>query len=83
MIYLQTANRLHIVYPVTSQDGRKLPDGKIMAREMAANEVQVQLLIGKLQNSDATEKSFRFFSNDVIFSFLIATLIAAAAFLAG
>ena len=83
LIYLQTANGLHIVYPVTSQDGRKLPDGKIMVREMAANEVQVQLLIENLKNSVATEKSFWFFSNDVLFSFLFAVLVAAAAFLAG
>ena len=79
LIYLQTANRLHIVYPVTSQDGRKLPDGKIMAREMAANEIQVQLLIEKLKSSAATEKSFWFFSKDVIFSFVLALFIAAVA----
>jgi hypothetical protein len=83
LIYLQTAKRLYIVYPVTSQDGKKLPDGKIMAREMAANEIQVKLLKEKLENSSATEKTFRFFSNDVIFSFLLSVLIAVLAFSAG
>ena len=82
LIYLQTAKRLYVVYPVTSQDGRKIADGKIMARETAANEIQVELLKGKLQKSGATEKVFWFFTKDVVISFVILIVIVATAFLA-
>jgi hypothetical protein len=82
-IYLQTAKKVYVLYPVTSQDGKKLPDGKIMAREMAANELQVALLKEKLENSFATEKVFGFFTKDVIFSFLFAVFCAVIALLAG
>lgn len=75
-IYLKTANWLYIVYPTTSQDGRKLPDVKIMAKEMALNEQQVAILKRKLEQSGAIEKSFWFFTNDVVISFLIFLIIA-------
>lgn len=74
-IYLQTATRTYILYPVTSQDGRKLPNANIMAKEMAANEIQVALLQEKLLHSAATEKIFWFFTSDVIISFLIAIAV--------
>ena len=81
LIYLQTAKRLYIVYPVASQDGRKIPDEKIMARETAANEIQVELLKGNLEKSGATKKAFWFFTKDVAISFLVLIIIVVTAFL--
>ncbi|WP_345951099.1 hypothetical protein ABDD95_06520 [Mucilaginibacter sp. PAMB04274] len=81
LIYLQTPGWLYIIYPVTSQDGRKFPNVKLMKTEAALNEVQVELLKSKLQTSTATEKAFWFVSKDVVISFVIFVLIAASAFL--
>ena len=81
LIYLQSGGRLWILYPVTSQDGRKFPDVKIMQRETAANEAQVELLKNKLTNAGAMEKSFWFFTTDVILSFILLVLIVTVAFL--
>ncbi|MET3980963.1 hypothetical protein ABIB62_004099 [Mucilaginibacter sp. UYP25] len=39
--YHQTGSKLHIIYPVTSQDGTKFPNVKLMNKEAAFNDIQV------------------------------------------
>ncbi|GAB2684843.1 hypothetical protein GCM10027037_02680 [Mucilaginibacter koreensis] len=82
LFYLQSGSRLWVVYPVTSQDGRKFPDAKIMERERAVNEAQEELLLTQLAASGAIEKSFWFFTKDVVISFAIFITIVIIAFTA-
>jgi len=81
LIYLATASGQYILYPATSQDGRKFPDTKIMQKEMAENQVKVDLLRQKLSESAVPEKRFLFFSWDVAFSFAVFILAIVTAFL--
>ena len=74
MIYLQTANSRYILYAATSQDGKKLPDGKLMEEETAENERQLAILKSRLESSTATEQKFRFFSYDVYLSVVVVLL---------
>ncbi|WP_374951055.1 hypothetical protein [Mucilaginibacter sp.] len=83
LMYLQCVGRQYVIYPATSQDGRKFPNIDMMKKDMALNEIQVGLLKAELEASGATEKRFWFFTKDVIFSFLLFVLITAIAFLAG
>ncbi|MCC8410999.1 hypothetical protein LJ707_18815 [Mucilaginibacter sp. UR6-1] len=82
VIYLQTPKHLYIFYPVTSQDGRKMPNVKIMKREAAENEVQVEKLKAELEASAATLKKFWFFTKEVPISFLVLVVIVAIIILA-
>ncbi len=81
LIYLQTSHGVHILYPVTSQDGRKFPDVKLMKKEMEQNQVLVDLLKSKLNESGAKEDRFWFFTWDVGISFFVVLLIVLIAFL--
>jgi hypothetical protein len=71
MIYLQSAGRLWILYPVTSEDNKKFKDAKIIKKETALNEIRVELLKNKLISSGVQEKRFWFFTLNVIISCLI------------
>jgi len=81
LIYLRTDNGVYILYPVTSQDGRKFPNVNVMHKEMAENEVLVDLLKSKLMASGAKEEQFWFFTRDVAVSVLIALIVVLIAFL--
>jgi hypothetical protein len=81
LIYLSTTSGKYIVYPATSQDGRKFPDIKIMQKEMAENQVKVDLLRQKLSESAVPERRFWFFSWDVGVSFAVFLIVTVTAFL--
>jgi hypothetical protein len=81
LIYLSTTHGLYILYPATSQDGRKFPDNEIMKKEMEENQVKVDLLRQKLSESGVQEKRFWFFSWDVGFSFALFLVVTVTAFL--
>ncbi|RFZ94805.1 hypothetical protein D0C36_04520 [Mucilaginibacter conchicola] len=82
-IYFKSAGKLWIVYPVTSQDNRKLPDVERMNKELAHNQAQVALLKEKLSESGAVQKRFWFFTKDVVIFFSLFALIIATTMLAG
>lgn len=75
MIYMQSAGSLWILYPVTSEDNKKFKDAKIIKKETALNEIQVDLLKNKLIASGIQEKRFWFFTPNIIISFLICLAI--------
>jgi len=75
MIYLQSAGRLWILYPVTSEDNKKFKDAEIIRKETALNEIQVELLKNKLITSGVKEKRFGFFTLNVVISCIICVLI--------
>lgn len=81
LIYLEAKGRLYILYPATSQDGRKFPDAEIIRKETAENQVKVALLKNKLTESGAIAKRFWFFTWDVGVSFLAFLLVILIAFL--
>jgi len=80
ILYLQGERRRYIVFPVTSQHGRKFPDGKILKRENAENRKLVEKLKIKLVESGVEERRFWFFTWDVTISFFIMILIFVIAF---
>ena len=80
LIYLHTGQGVYILYPVTSQDGRKFPNVEVMKKEMAQNQVLVDLLKDKLNESGAKEEQFWFFTWDVGISLFVALLIVLIAF---
>lgn len=80
ILYLQGESRRYIVFPVTSQHGRKFPDVKILKRENAENRKLVEKLKIKLVESGVEERRFWFFTWDVTISFLIMILIFVIAF---
>jgi hypothetical protein len=75
VIYLRSASRLWIVYPVTSQDNKKFKDAEIVRKETAYNAAQVELLKGKLMASGATEKRFWFLTKGLVISIVLLILI--------
>ena len=80
ILYLQGERRRYIVFPVTSQHGRKFPDVKILKRENAENRKLVEKLKIKLIESGVEKRRFWFFTWDVTVSFLILILIIVIAF---
>ena len=80
ILYLQGESRRYIVFPVTSQHGRKFPDVKILKRENAENRKLVEMLKIKLVASGVEERHFWFFTWDVTISFFIMILIFVIAF---
>ncbi|MDN5288095.1 MAG: hypothetical protein JWR38_4369 [Mucilaginibacter sp.] len=80
LIYLQAAaGSVWIVYPVTSQDNKKFKNTKILQKEKAYNETQMELLKTNLIASGATEKRFCFFTKNLVISLIILTLITIVA----
>jgi hypothetical protein len=81
LIYLKSAGRLWVVYPVTSQDNvRYNRNMSIEMKERAANEAQVKLLREELIASGAVEKRFWFFTKGVVLSVVVFILVVAFAF---
>jgi len=81
LMYLNTTSGKYILYPVTSQDGRKFPDIKQMNKEMSANQVLVDVLQAELHKSGIQKAGFWFFTWDVAASSAVFILVMAAAFL--
>ncbi|SDE02624.1 hypothetical protein SAMN05216464_103381 [Mucilaginibacter pineti] len=75
LIYLQSASRVWIIYPVTSQDNVKFKNLEVLKEETAYNEIQVGLLKDKLAASGATEKRFWFLTKSLVISLVILVLI--------
>ncbi len=76
LIYLQSAGRLWILYPTTSQDNQRGKDLKIINQEAIRNNKQVVLLESLLVDSGAVKKQFWFLTKGPILSFILAVLTA-------
>lgn len=80
-IYLQSANRLWILAPATSQDNSKYQDQAIVKREQAFNETQMKQLQINLLNTGAVEKKMRLFPNYLTFGFIAFLVVIISVFL--
>jgi hypothetical protein len=75
-IYLQSKDRLWILVPATSEEMKKFKNIKVLNRELAFNETQIQQLKHNLRQSGVQEKKFSLVTKYLIFG-LVAFLTLA------